>query len=192
MSATSPFARKARALALEKNLDLPCEIVPPPYTAVAPLNPLGKIPVLELDDGSVVFDSPVILEYLDRLAPPSLLGEGPARIAIGMWQALADGIMEATVAFVREMRRPTDKQMAEWAAHQKGKVERALDHAEARVGAGWLVGDAFSVADIALCAALGYVELRTSRDWRATRPGLAAYFERAEARPCLAETRPTA
>jgi glutathione S-transferase len=191
-SRTSPFARKARAVAGDKGIALEVEHVPLPYTAVAPLNPLGKIPVLVRDDGSVVFDSAVIVEYLDGLAPPSLLGVGEARVEIGIWHALGDGIMEAAIAWMLESRRPADKQMPARAAHQQSKIERAFDYAEARVGDGFLVGDAFSLADIALCCAIGYVELRHPHDWRSTRPRLAAYLARTDARPCLAATRPPA
>lgn len=191
-SPTSPFARKPRAVALEKRLALEVVMVAPPYSAVAPLNPLGKIPVLERDDGSVLFDSPVIVEYLDGLPSPaqSLLGDGEARLAVGVWQALADGVMEAAVGVLLEHRREPAQQAAWMLERQETKIKSAIDYAEARAGDGFLVGGRFTLADIALVAALGYVDLRFPHPWRDTHPRLAAYAERVGARPCLAETAP--
>lgn len=191
-SPTSPFARKVRAVALEKQLDLAVEMVAPPYTAVQGMNPLGKIPVLERDDGSVIFDSPVIVAYLDGLpsAGPSLLGEGETRLAVELWQALGDGIMDAAVLRLLETRREPAKQAAWMLERQESKITSALDYAEARAGDGYLVDGRFTVADISLCAAVGYVDLRYPHPWRETRPRLDAYIERVTARACLSYTRP--
>ncbi len=190
-SPTSPFARKVRAVALEKRVKLAVEMLAPPYTAVASLNPLGKIPVLERDDGSVLFDSPVIVQYLDALPSPepSLLGDGELRWSVELWQALGDGIMEATVLRMLETRREPAQQAAWMLERQESKIAGALDYAEARAGDGFLVGGRFTLADIALCAAVGYVDLRYPHPWRDARPRLAAYVERVGARACLAETR---
>lgn len=191
-SPTSPFARKARAVALEKGLEIEVEMVAPPFAAAAEHNPLGKIPVLVRDDESVVFDSPVIVEYLDGLPSeaPSLLGEGEERLAIAVWQAVADGVMEAAVMRMLETRREADKQAPWMVKRQEKKIAAAMDYAEERIGDGFLVADRFTVADIALCAALGYVDLRYPHPWREGHPGLAAWVERIGARPCLAETAP--
>ena len=160
-SVTSPYARKVRAVALERQIELPLELVTGPFTSISGHNPLGKVPVLIRDDGTAVFDSPVIIEWLDGLGQgTSLLGQGETRIAVGIWQALGDGIMDATVIRGAELRRPTEAQAASTLEHQEGKIARALEYADARVGQGFLVDDRFSVADIALCAALGYVDLR--------------------------------
>lgn len=192
-SLTSPYARKVRAVAIERGIELALEVVTGPLSSVSPHNPLGKVPVLVREDGTAVFDSPVIVELLDGLGRgPSLLGDGEARIAVGIWQALADGIMDATVIRGMELRRPAAAQAPSTIQHQEGKIASALDYAEARVGDGFLVADRFSVADIAVCAAMGYVDLRHPHPWRDSHPRVAAFVERVGARRCLAETRPPA
>jgi glutathione S-transferase len=114
-SLTSPYVRKCRVLIKEKALA--CEFVAGDVGAadspVAALNPLGKVPVLERDDGSPLFDSPVVLEYLDSLKLPALLAtSGEERWQMLRWQALADGIMDATVTRLLETRRPPEQQSA--------------------------------------------------------------------------------
>lgn len=192
-SVTSPFARKARAVAIEKGIAVDVALLTPPYRPhVAAANPLGKIPTLERDDGFPLFDSPVIAEYLDSLpsAAPSLIGTGETRLAVGVWQALADGLMEAAVARMIELRRPAEQQSAAVIRDQEAKIARALEYAAARVGDTFLVGDSFTLADIAIAAALGYVDLRYPHPWRDAHPRLAAYSERIATRPCLATTAP--
>ncbi len=193
-SPTSPFSRKVRAVALEKGLDLEVDMVTPPYSAAAAANPLGKIPVLVRDDGSAVFDSPVIADYLDGLpsSAASLFGDGEERLAVEVWQALGDGIMEAAVLRMLETRRDQAQQAAWMIERQEKKIAAAFDYAEARAGDGFLVGDRFTLADITLCAALGYVDLRWPHPWRDSHPRLAAWSRRIGARACLAETAPPA
>jgi glutathione S-transferase len=191
-SVTSPYARKVRAVALERRIELALELLTGPFTSLSPHNPLGKVPVLVRDDGTAVFDSPVIIECLDGLGHgPSLLGQGETRIAVGIWQALGDGIMDATVIRGMELRRPSEAQLPSTMQHQEGKIAHALEYAEARIGQGFLVDERFTVADIALCSALGYVDLRYAHAWRDAYPRLAGYVERVGARPSLVETRPT-
>jgi glutathione S-transferase len=135
----------------------------------------------------------VIIEWLDGLGHgPSLLGQGETRIAVSVWQALSDGIMDATVIRGAELRRPAEAQVAGALQHQEGKIARALEYADARVGQGFLVDDRFTVADIALCCALGYVDLRYPHAWRDAHPKLATYVDRVGGRPSLVETRPPA
>ena len=123
----SPFARKARIALLEKNLPHEVIVQNPWQTRIAG-NPLGKVPALLLDDGRVVHDSSVILEYLETLdAPPRLIPADPAqRVQHKQVEAVADGICDAVVLIVTERARPPGKQSAEWIARQAGKLAPSL------------------------------------------------------------------
>jgi len=193
-SPTSPFARKVRAVAIEKGIELSLVMVAPPYVAVAPLNPLGKVPVLVREDGSVVFDSPVIVQVLDAMpsSSPSLLGEGETRVAIEVWQALSDGMTDSIVTQMLEARRPRAQRSTGVLEHQQGKITRALEYAEARVGDTFLVDGRLTVADLALACALGYLDLRHPDPWRPTYPRLTDFAQRLSSRPSLATTAPPA
>jgi len=191
----SPFARKARIALLEKNL--PHEIVVQnPWQAPIAGNPLGKVPALELDDGRVLHDSSVIVEYLETLdAPPPLIPDAPAlRVAHKQLEALADGICDAVVLIVTERSRPPEKRSDDWIARQGSKIPAALDALEASLGAGdWFSSHGFGVAEIATGCALGYLDLRYPElDWRPDRAALARLAERLSARPSFAATRPVA
>ncbi|OGI48437.1 MAG: hypothetical protein A2151_04205 [Candidatus Muproteobacteria bacterium RBG_16_65_34] len=142
--------------------------------------------------GDTLFDSPVIVEYLDTLAsPPLLAASGAARWEMLRWEALADGILDATVARVMETRRPAAQQSAPEIARQEEKIARALDYAERRLKDGpWLVPERLSVADLALGVALEYIDFRYPHDWRARHPRLARWLAGISARPSLIETRP--
>lgn len=193
-SLTSPYARKLRVLLLEQ--PVACEfVVADPIGAASPvpkLNPLGKIPVLERDDGSVLFDSPVIFEYLDSLAPPSFLpAEGENRWQALLWQALADGVMDATVLHVIESRRPAEQQSAPLLSRQADKIQNGLAFANARVvGGEYLVGGRLSVADIAVVAALDYLDLRMPHAWRRQNPKLSQWHGHIAERASFVETCP--
>src|SRR5450755_3031320 len=127
---TSPYARKVRVVLTEKKIE--CEYVDDnPWvaeTAVPQFNPLGKIPVLVLDDGTALYDSRVIVEYLDTVSPVSRLIPEPSRqrIAVKRWEALADGICDAAVAIVRETKRPSRQQDAASLTRQRQKIDRGL------------------------------------------------------------------
>ena len=178
-SETSPYVRKVRILILEKNI--PCEfIIEGPADAaghVAALNPLGKVPVLVRDGGDVLFDSPMIVEYLDSLKGDPLLPlTGEARWVIQRWHALAQGTQDAVVARMIEGRRPADKQLPGAIEKQEGKIAAALTFAEAaHKGKAYLVDDHFSLADIAMGVALEYIDLRYPHDWRGRHPRLAQW-----------------
>jgi glutathione S-transferase len=194
-SLTSPFGRKIRVLLQEKNIA--CEIVEDvPWNAdtVTPqFNPLGKIPVLVRDDGSTLFDSRVIAQYLDSLSSPALIpAESEARIQVLRWEALADGISDAAAAVFIERRRDASLQSQDWIARQLGKVRAGLGEAQ-RLLAGETCNGSFSLADIALASALGYVQLRLSADVPlADYPPLSTYLLDMEKRPAIAGTRPPA
>jgi glutathione S-transferase len=192
----SPFARKVRVALHEKALAFE-EVVENPWaagTAVPGTNPLGKVPALILEDGRVVYDSKVVVEYLETLGrPPPLIPVDPGlRIAHKQIEALADGISDAVVLVVLERSRPADLQSADWVGRQVRKIEAATAELARLLGAGeWLTGFGFGLADIAAGCALGYLDLRFPEfDWRSRHPALASYFARLDARPSFAATRP--
>lgn len=192
-SLTSPFARKIRVLLAEKSL--PCEFVQAdpnaPGSPVSGLNPLGKVPVLERDDGSVLFDSPLILEWLDRSSPPPLIpADGEDRWQVLLWQALADGLMDAVVTRMIELRRAPEHQSKTAVAHQEGKIAQALGWASERAGDGYVRGASFGLADIALVCALDYMDFRYPHGWRAGLPQLASWHARQSQRPAFLSTLP--
>ena len=193
-SLASPYGRKVHVLALEKGIELDIEWVKSPYVSVARLNPLGQVPTFERDDGTILFDSAVIIEDLDARSGPSLHGETEARIAIGVWDALADGLIDATVKRMLELRREPAQQSPAVVRHAESKIKRSVDYAERRIGGeqAFLVGGAFSLADIALCCAIDYLDLRYRHAWRDRCPQLASMHERLASRPSLAQTRPPA
>jgi glutathione S-transferase len=129
-SRTSPYARKVRVVLAEKKVE--CQVVETsPYEAGNPVhawNPLGKLPVLILDDGTHLFDSRVIVEYIDLVSPVSRLIPEPARqrIAVKKWEALADGVNDATATIVLERKRPANLQSDEWIARQRRKVDEGV------------------------------------------------------------------
>ena len=178
-SLTSPFARKVRIVVAEKHID--CELVLDiPWNAdthVPDYNPLGKIPVLILDDGTNLFDSRVIAEYLDHASPVGsmLPKESHSRILTKRWEALADGISDAAAAIFLERKRPETPAGNEWIVRQQGKVTRGLAAmADALGEQAWCVGERFSLGDIAVGCTLGYIDLRFPEiNWRETHPNLA-------------------
>lgn len=193
---TSPYVRKVRIFAHEKQLPLEfiAEAPRDPAGHVPALNPLGKIPVLRRDDGTALFDSVVILEFLDSLARPALLPtDGEARWMVQRWHALAQGILDATVARLTETRRPAEKQMPEALTKQEAKIAASLKFAAQHLAAGpWLVGQSLTLADIAMGTALAYVDFRYSNAWRQTYPALAAWAQNMASRPSFQLTAPPA
>jgi len=195
-SPTSPYARKVRIALAEKRIECTLVDAQPwaPDSAVSAINPLGKIPVLELDDGSFLYDSRVIVEYLDTVSPVSRLIPEPSRqrIAVKRWEALSDGVSEAASLIVLECRRPARQQNKDWLARQQRKVvlgvaelARELDEKP------WCNGEGCTLADIAAGCALGYLDLRQPElDWRAAHPNLARLADKLAKRPSFAETQP--
>lgn len=192
-SPRSPFVRKVLVCAHEKGLDSRIELIETdPWASPDALtsdNPLSKVPALTLDDGSVIFDSPVICEYLDTLAPaPVLFPQGPARWEALVGQALADGICDAAVLRRMEMMRPADQQSPDWFDRQARAVERALDRLE-QVAPG--IGERLDIGTIAIGCALGYLDFRWSHeDWRGSRPALAGWYKGFAARESMKGTVP--
>lgn len=192
---TSPFVRKVRAFAAEKGIDLEFVTDRPSEmgSRVPELNPLGKIPVLALDDGEAIYDSVVIVEFLEGVKPePCLIpGDLRARIAVRRWEALGDGIAEATVNISHQHGPMFDAEKREaWIPRQEEKIERALSLLERSIaGREWLHGMAFTLADIATVCPLAYLDYALAGfNWRGRYPGLSAYAQRVMARPCFQRT----
>ncbi len=198
LSATpSPYARKVRIALAEK--DIPFELVTEvPWNdgaQAAKLNPLEKIPVLTLDDGTTVYDSAYILEYLEAKYPdPPLFPTDPElRLAARKLEVLADGVCDAIVLAFFETRRPEAHRSTPWHDRQMRKIHggvRAI--AELVPAEGFCVGTQFSLGDITVGTVLGYLDLRCPEvDWRTPYPNLVAIADRLSERPSFKETVPT-
>ena len=195
-SPTSPYARKVRIALAEKKID--CEVIaasPWDADSIVPAhNPLGKVPVLILDDGTALFDSRVIVEYLDTVSPVSRLIPEPSRqrIAVKRWEALADGICDAAVAIVREAARPAAQRSKETTSRQREKIERGVvELAKELADKPWCNGEAHSLADIATGCALGYLDLRhPGIGWRSEHGNLVALIDKLSKRSSYLETAP--
>ncbi len=193
---TSPYARKVRVVLTEKKIE--CEFVnEDPWiseTTIPQFNPLGKIPVLLLDDGTALYDSRVIVEYLDTVSPVSRLIPEPhrQRIAVRRWEALADGICDAALSVVREQKRPAKQQSKDWIDRQLQKIRLGVQElAKELEDRPWCSGDAYSLADIATGCALGYLDLRhPTIDWRDDYPNLEKLADKLAKRASFAETAP--
>jgi glutathione S-transferase len=184
-SVTSPFVRKVRIALIEKKV--PFEFVmgsaSAPGSLVPQFNPLGKIPVIVRDDGRPLYDSPVIVEYADGIgAGPKLIPDEFAdRIEVRRWEALGDGITEATVLINHDYRNPADKrQSPEWYEKQNKKIVRGLAAMAGEIGEReFCFGSRFTLADIAAGYALGYLDHAWPQiDWRAPHPNLKRLADR--------------
>jgi len=194
-SPASPFGRKVKLSASILGLSDRIQIVDAdtlnPEDSIREQNPLGKIPALILENGDVLYDSRVIVDYLDHLAGGgAIVPNGPERFAALRDQALADGIMDAALLQVYEGRfRPEDKHEPKWVSHQADKVRRGLDHAEAYLTG---AGQPLHIGQIALACALGYLDLRFGGRWRESYPRLVTWLADFESRvPAYAKTRVT-
>ena len=198
-SPASPFVRKALVAAHETGLAERIEIVTVALTPVASNseldaeNPLGKIPALILEDGTALFDSPVICEYLDtRHDGPRLFpAVGPERWTALRRQALADGLLDAAILCRYEtFLRPAERQWTDWVDGQRAKFRRALDALEGEADS---FGDTVDIGAIAAGCAADYLDFRSLDDgWRDTRPRLAGWLEGFVERPSMQATRPAA
>lgn len=167
----SPYARKVRIVAAEKHIDLKLEevVLAAPDCPVKQYNPLGKVPVLVLQDGDSLYDSRVIVEYLDNRTPLAHLipQDHGAKIQVRRWEALADGVCDAAVATMLEQRKSAEKQDASFIERQMDKVKRglqalneALESDKKLTKSQWYVNGTFSLADVAVGCTLGYINLR--------------------------------
>ena len=178
-SPASPFGRKiklaAAILGLSERIQILAADTTNPSDSLREQNPLGKIPILILENGEAIYDSRVILEYLDHIAGGGkLIPAGPTRFAALTRAALADGIMDAAILRVYEVRmREEGKQSPKWIDHQAAKVARALAYAEANPPG---AADR-DIAAVGMACALGYLDLRFAGEWRVGHPKLAAWLD---------------
>jgi glutathione S-transferase len=195
-SPNSPYARKCLVVAFELGLRERIETVSANATPtkrdpeIAASNPLSKVPTLIADDGTTVYDSPVIAEYLNALGGGNLLPlEGPARWNVLVEQALADGVLDAAIlARYETALRPENLRWQDWIAGQVDKVVGGLDEFDRRAAR---FGDRVDLGTIAIACALGYIDFRFAHlKWRDGRPRAAAWFDKFAARESMLKTRP--
>jgi glutathione S-transferase len=197
-SPASPYVRKCLVLAHEAGLGGRVTLVPTntadPASGLTKDNPLGKVPALVLKDGQVLFDSPVICEYLDSLhrRPKLLPARGKARWVALRRQAVADGILDASLLRRYEGLRPQGERSPAWDEKQRNVVARALDTLEKEAKElGNPAARRTTLGHIAIGCALGYLDFRfAAEDWRAGRPQLARWYEVYAKRPAMQATAP--
>ena len=197
-SVPSPYTRKVRIVLAEKRVECAFELVEV-MAADGPVprhNPLGKIPVLLLDDGATLYDSRVIAEFLDTVSPMGRLipEESRGRIAVRRWEALADGVVDAGILIRYEQAREANLQSTAWIERQTGKLERGLAEMAKELGdKPWCHGNGYTLADIATGCALGWLQFRfTKLDWRGQYPNLARHFDKLSERAAFLDTVPKA
>ena len=199
-SITSPYARKVRIVMAEKKLDFDfvTEDVWAVDTQIVSSNPLGKIPCLVMEGGEALFDSRVIVEYVDTLSPVGKLipDRGRERAEVKTWEALADGLLDAAILARLEATwsgRQESERCQAWIDRQLKKIDdslAAMDRALAERSN--CVGIQISLADIAVGVAVGYLDFRFANiDWRGRHPNLAALYERLSQRQSFKDTLPT-
>jgi glutathione S-transferase len=197
-SPTSPYVRKVRVVMAEKKLDFQL-LVEDPWNAdvVLKSNPLGKVPCLVMEGGEAVFDSRVIVEYLDTLSPVGKLipAAGRERIEVRTWEALADGLLDASILARLEQTwsgRTAEQRSQAWIDRQMSRVDTALKSMSQGLGdKPWCNGNSFTLADVATGCALGYLDFRFSHiDWRSSHPNLNKLYDKLAARPSFIDSAP--
>ena len=196
-SFTSPYVRNVRVVMADKKLDVSFvqENVWVPETTIQQVNPLGKIPCLVMEDGSTLYDSRVIAEYLDTISPVCKLlpPNGRERTEVKVWEALADGVLDAAIlVFLERRERSPEQQSAKWIERQMGKVHAGLREMSVRLGdASYCMGTHYTLADVAVGCALGWLAFRfPDIDWRGDYPNLARLADKLAERPSFRDTVP--
>ena len=197
-SLTSPYVRKVRIVMAEKKLD--CQLVLEDVWGSDEMlksNPLGKVPCLVMDGGEAVFDSRVIVEYLDTLSPVGKLipPAGRERIEVRTWEALADGVLDASILARLEQTwggRTAEQRSQVWIDRQLSRVHAALAAMNKGVGEKpWCMGNAYTLADVAVSCALCYLDFRFAAiDWRAEHRNLARLHDKLAKRQSFIDTAP--
>jgi glutathione S-transferase len=192
---TSPFVRKVRVVLAEKKIESQFIIEAPRAkdSRVPQINPLGQIPVLLVDENTAIFDSRVIVEYLDNLAPNNKLlpQTNRDRTEVKRWEATADGLLDAAVAIRMETTfRPPEQQSAAYIDLKRSAIDRSLAFMDEELGEQpYCRGIQISLADIAVGCALGYLSFRFPElDWRTPYPALAKLADKLNQRPSFADT----
>ncbi len=193
-SRNSPFARKVRVAAIETGqgeaIDWTMVDLFDRPAILSQINPLDQVPVIRTTDGTALYDSPVICQYLDSLhdGPRLYPRDGPARWTALRLEALGDGLGTACAALAGEMRRPEDRRHDPFIASQSRKIDGALDALE---GEADRLDGPLGIAQIAVGCAIGYMELRDcAPGWRGSRARLAAWYDGFRNRPSMRETAP--
>ena len=198
-STTSPYVRKVRVVMAEKKLDYEFvdEDVWSPESTIAQSNPLGKVPCLVMEGGEALFDSRVIVEYLDTLSPVGKLipAMGRERAEVKTWEALADGVLDASILARLEANwagRNKAQRSQAWIDRQLSKVHSSLKAMSQGLGEKpFCAGIYLSLADISVGCALGYLDFRFGEiDWRGSYPNLAKLHEKLSQRQSFADTKP--
>ena len=195
-SLASPFARKVRIVLAEKRIDYEFENDNPwkPDAVTPRFNPLGKVPVLVLDDGTTLFDSRVIVSFLDNASPLARLlpAENRERIEVRRWEALADGVLDAGVAARLENQREAKLRSAPWIERQMGKVRAGLAAMDSDLGdKPWCAGNGYTLADIAVGVCLGWLDFRYPKmDWKKGHANLARAFAKLSERQSFIDSMP--
>jgi glutathione S-transferase len=196
-SLASPYVRKVRIVMAEKKIDyeFALEDVWAADTTILQANPLGKVPCLIMEDGGAMFDSHVIVEYLDPLTPVGKLipANGRERAEVKCWEALADGVLDAGIlARLEKLQRPEAQQSAPWVERQMGKVHAGLKAISTGLAdKPFCAGIHYTLADVAVGCALGWLTFRFPEiDWRGDYPSLAKLFDKLSERPSFKDTVP--
>jgi glutathione S-transferase len=196
-SLASPYTRKVRIVLAEKKIECEMELVDvfPVDNPVNRHNPLGKIPTLLLDDGTALYDSRVIAEFLDGKSPISRLipEDLRDRVAVRRWEALADGVLDAGLLVRYESLRDEKERSRAWSDKQLARMKRGMNQLSAELGERpWCHGERYSLADIAVGCCLGWLDFRKpgELDWLAEYRVLASHYEKLMARPSFADTVP--
>jgi glutathione S-transferase len=196
-SLASPYTRKVRIVLAEKKIECDLELVDvaPVDNAVNAHNPLGKIPTLVLDDGTPLYDSRVIVEFLDARSPINRLipDETRDRLAVRRWEALADGVLDAGILVRSESLRDKKERSKAWTDKQTARMHRAMEQLAKDLGEKtWCHGDRYSLADIAVGCCTGWLDFRKPGevDWCRQYGPLARHYDKLMERPAFAETVP--
>ena len=198
-SHTSPYVRKVRIVMTEKKLDYTfvLEDVWSEQTRIVDANPLGKVPCLIMEGGEALFDSRVIVEYLDTLSPVGKLipPVGRERAEVKTWEALADGVMAAALLARMEAvwpKRSEEQRSQAWIDRQLGKIDASLQAMSRGLGEKpFCAGTHFSLADVAVGSALGYLDFRFPQlPWRDAHPNLVRLQDKLMQRTSFADTQP--
>ena len=198
-SNSSPYVRKVRVVMAEKKLDYEyvLEDVWSANTDIGLSSPLGKVPCLVMEGGEAIFDSRVIVEYLDTLSPVGKLipGMGRERAEVKTWEALADGVLDASILARLEATwggRTAEQRSQAWIDRQLGKVDAALQAMSKGLGdKAFCVGIHLTLADVAVGVALGYLDFRFPQiDWREQYPNLLKLQDKLMQRASFADTQP--
>jgi glutathione S-transferase len=196
-SLASPYTRKVRVVLAEKKIECELELVDvnPAENPVNAHNPLGKVPTLVLDDGTALYDSRVIVEFLDARAPINRLipDETRDRVTVRRWEALADGVLDAGLLIRYESLREKRERSKAWTDKQVARIHRGMAAmAKELEGRNWCHGDRYSLADIAVGCCIGWLGFRKPGevDWESEYTSVARHYRKLMERAAFAETVP--